>query len=131
MQHRVALFDRDTYKLLILIFKITTIYSSSQHGAVLDAVGFTNKARTRYEFVMKDMHIITATTPVVEVVKRYRYFFYSKHNDIYNELLQDEIPLVEKALQDFVDQLGEIQGSNKIWMAICIGVSHHLKSKTS
>ena len=74
---------------------------------------------------MKDMHIITATTSVVEVVKRYRYFFYSKHNDIYNELLQDEIPLVEKALQDFVDQLGEIQSSNKIWTAICIGVCHH------
>ena len=62
---------------------------------------------------------------VSEVYSRYRYLLYSKHNDVYNGLLEDEIALVENALKEFVIQLGNISGDNKNWEAICVGLCQY------
>lgn len=75
--------------------------------------------------MIKELYEVTEDMSASEVFKKYRYLLYSKHNDVYSNLLDSEVLLLEKALKKFTIQLGNIQGENKVWNAICVGLSHY------
>jgi len=61
---------------------------------------------------------IFESTPIKEIVCKFRYLNYSKHTDWMHSILDEEKPYVLKALKDFTEQLGEIKSKDTTWKAV-------------
>jgi len=70
---------------------------------------------------VKEIIKITESTPIKEIVSMFNYSFYSKHTDWMHTILEEEIPYVIKAIEDFTEQLGEIKSKDTTWKAVFFG----------
>jgi hypothetical protein len=67
---------------------------------------------------MKEIIQITESTPIKEIINKFRNQNYSKHTDWMHSILDEEVPYVVNAMRVFTEQLGEIISKNKRWNAV-------------
>ena len=60
---------------------------------------------------------IFESTPIKEIVCKFRYLNYSKHTDWMHSILDEEKPYVLKAMKVFTEQLGKIKSKDYTWEA--------------
>lgn len=66
---------------------------------------------------MDNMLQITSATPIWDIIERFRGSFYSKHSNWIEYVLEEELPFVEEAMNEFIKELGEIQSKDAKWEA--------------
>ena len=72
---------------------------------------------------MKDIVRYTSQTPVKEIIDEFRYSLYSKHSDRTFNLLDEEVPWIERAMKTFVEQIGLVQSRSVTWKAVYVNAS--------
>jgi len=70
---------------------------------------------------MKSIIQITESTSIKEIIRQFLYLNYSKHTDWMHSILDEEMPYVIKAMNEFTEQLGEIKSKNYRWRADFFG----------
>jgi len=66
---------------------------------------------------MQNIVQITSAMPIRDIISRFRWLFYSKHNDWIKYVLDVKLPFVEKAMTEFIEGLGVIQSKDTKWEA--------------
>nr|VFK16288.1 MAG: hypothetical protein BECKLPF1236A_GA0070988_101427 [Candidatus Kentron sp. LPFa]VFK31639.1 MAG: hypothetical protein BECKLPF1236C_GA0070990_101448 [Candidatus Kentron sp. LPFa] len=66
---------------------------------------------------MQDIVQITSATPIRDIIRRFRWLFYSKHSDWIEYILDEELPFIEKAMKEFIGELGKIHSKSTKWEA--------------
>ena len=70
---------------------------------------------------MNDIIRYTNETPIVDIINELGYLFYHKHCSWRHTMLDEEIPVIEKAIKQFAEEIGEIQSKSKTWGVVCFG----------
>lgn len=68
---------------------------------------------------MENIVRYTNKTPIVDIISDLGSNFYHKDCDWKNRMLDEEIPIIEKAIRQFSKELGEIKSRNTTWKTLC------------
>ncbi len=68
---------------------------------------------------MKDIIKYKKSTPIKEIIEEVLWQSYSKHSDLSEYLLKEEIDIVDKAIKEFASQMGIIKTKDKKFEMSC------------
>ena len=71
------------------------------------------------EIIMHDITKYTEQTSIKQIIKDVLWQSYSKHSELSNYLIKDEIEIVDKALKQFSKEVGIIKTKNSAFELVC------------